>query len=362
MPRTSSSGRGPSIETLTATIHLHGQNFTFKLFSRPLVLGDSVTVQYYWLDSRMFRQITQDASADNFQNCVGHWAASLRSMGIGDDLDQQIHYVMALCYPLVSNRKSLQDVYRDAYLAPGRINAAGPLPKAVRRRVQDIAASQDRLQVQAELDHVLGRFTPPGRVLPLLREAFRHWVGKGVALLRSEGNAGLEQYLEEVDYWLGKYRKRSGCWVRHFINMFAYEAKVSFYRCFANIWVDLIPWLREHRGLDEASERFLRFWHHQNQPLEIPHGQTLGGIHYPTHGRATVSAKRRGKQPVSESLTWVTPRIGPPHVQDVFSGQVLSLHPLSAFFMKDPKACAAAGSFLTSGAYEDVMTRGKGGA
>ncbi len=85
----------------------------------------------------------------------------------------------------------------------------------------------------------------------------------------------------------------SGC--ARFVNLFSYECKVSFFTCYANAWVDLIPWLRKHRGLDKVSERFLRFWHNQN------------------------------------------PSTGGADGRDAFNGQVLALHPLSGFFMKDPR-------------------------
>ena len=58
-------------------------------------------------------------------------------------------------------------------------------------------------------------------------------------------------------------------------------------------------------------------------------------------------------------ITWQTVRSEPQFIPDVFSGQVLSLHPLSGFFMKDPAFCAIAGCFLTSDSYEEVMSRGR---
>jgi hypothetical protein len=150
-----------------------------------------------------------------------------------------------------------------------------------------------------------------------------------------------------------KFRKRSDSWVRRFLDLFAYECKAAFHTCYANAWIGLIPWLREHRGLDELSEHFLRFWHNQNQPVEIPHGQTSGGIVYPTRRGVTILDRngRRGRQ----SLSVATERIGPEHVPDAFQGQVLSLHPMSAFFMNDPALCAVAGRFFASDAYEEAQ-------
>lgn len=344
----------PPLKSLDATLSLLGNDFQFKLYTRPLVLGDAATIDYYWIDSRHLRR-GADSDLANFRACVGLWGTAMRVSGLGDDLTQQVHYVTALCYPLVNQCNSLHDIYLDAYLAPSRVKPASRLPQAIYLQIQDVVKSRCRFQVQKELDGVLGRFEPPSRDLPVLQEAFRYWVGKGVVLMRQRGNDGLKEFLREVDYWLSKFRKRSDPIVRHFINMFAYEAKVAFYRCYANAWVALIPWLREHHGLDEVSERFLRFWHHQNQPVEIPHGRTAGGISYPTHRRATFIGKDQSGKPVARSLMWETQQIGPTHLRDVFSGQVLSLHPLSAFFMRNSDACATAGRFFTSTRYEGVM-------
>jgi hypothetical protein len=323
-------------------------------------LGQYGTVQYYWADGSQFRNMRTDVATANFRSAIGYWAAAMQDMGLWHELDQQVHYVLAVCYALVGRCKSLQDVYRDAYLAPGTVQVdATSLPDDVRQRIQEVVHSRDRSQVQRELDAALGRFEPPARVMPLLQTACRRWVGRGVSLLRQQGNDGVEQFVREVDYWLAKCRKKGGhVWVRHFLNLFAYECKAAFYTCYCNAWIGLIPWLRENRGLDLLSERFLRFWHTQNQPIEIPHGQTPGGILYPTsQGMLVAEADGKG-QYVSHFLHVRTEQIGPTHVRDLFSGQVLSLHPLSAFVMKDRALCAIAGRFFASDAYDLALGRG----
>lgn len=103
------------------------------------------------------------------------------------------------------------------------------------------------------------------------------------------------------------------------------------------------------------SERLLRFWHHQNQPIEVPHGRTLGGIYYPTRGGAAVFERASNGRGACRSITWETQHIGPTHIPDVFHGQVLSLHPLSGFFMKDAALCAIAGRFFASDCCDEVI-------
>src|SRR5438067_1955533 len=88
-----------SVESLTVPIRLRGQDFTFKLFTRPLRLGPYGTIRYYWMDSSQLRAaLASDAAAANFRNCVGHWWAAMQAAGLGDDPEQQAHLVTALCY------------------------------------------------------------------------------------------------------------------------------------------------------------------------------------------------------------------------------------------------------------------------
>ncbi len=281
----------------------------------------------------------------------------MQAAGAAGDIDNQVHYILAVTYALVCRRKSLQNIVLDAYLSPNstRASRSTGLPEEIRERIREVTASRNRMQVQAELANLLRRFTVPPQMMPLLQEACRRWGGRGIVLMRQQGHDGLEQFLREADYWMQKFRKRSDRWVRHFLDLFAYECKVAFHTCYANARIGLIPWLREHRGLDELSERFLRFWHNQNQAVEIPRGQTPSGILYPTqHGISTLDRNRRHQQ----TLSVATERIGPEPIPAAFQGQVLSLHPMSAFFMKDPALCAVAGRFFASDAYEVFQNPG----
>jgi hypothetical protein len=221
-----------------------------------------------------------------------------------------------------------------------------------------VVRSRDRFRVQQELDAVLGRFEPPVEVMPRLQEACRHWGGEGVCRLRQHGEDGLQQFLRDLQYCLARYRKRSGRWLRHFLNLFAYECIVAFYTCYANAWVGLIPWLRENRGLHFLSEHFLRFWHNQNQPVEIPHDQMPAGIRYPSRQGVQVAEVDGTAGRTSPRLSPQIEQLSPSHVRDVFSGHLLSLHPLSCFFMKDAALCAIAGRFFASAEYDLALERG----
>jgi hypothetical protein len=204
------------------------------------------------------------------------------------------------------------------------------------------------------LDASLGAYQPSRGDQLGFEQAFAQWVDKGVNSLRLLGVDGLESWLQEVDSRLKKYRKRCPPRVRAFINFFAYQAKTSFYLCYANFWIGLIPWLREHHGLDELSERFLRVWHNQNQPIALPPGRTASGIYYPTHGRATLLTQGSVPAGTARQVTWQTPRIGVDHVPDVFSGQVLALHPMAWYLFADSALRETTGRFFASSEFETI--------
>jgi hypothetical protein len=356
------SHREAKTKQITVTIERARRRYPFALCSRLLKLGPDATIQYYWMDSTEFRNLGSKQHVSNYFNCLQHWWESIQLQGNNDDLDQQIHYVLAQAHPIFCKSKSVQDNYRDAYLHMESVpnDVAKCLPDEDRERIGEIVRSQDRDRVKAELDMALGRHTPPECIMPALREALRRWAGNGVVLWRRNGTEGLKQWLNEVEYWAEKYRHRRGVspLVRHFVSMFAYEAKISFYTCYANAWIDILPELRKRHGLDLVSERFMRVWHNQNQAVEIRHGQTRHGVYYPTGIRYDIMVPDPRGRLEPRRISVPTERIGPTHLPDVFSGQVLSLHPLSGFFMKDPSLCAVAGRLFASPRFDQVMANG----
>jgi hypothetical protein len=318
------------------------------------------------MDSRAFRQQRGRALAPNYASCLGHWWAAMGREGMHADLDQQVHLVLARCYPLVCQSKSLQDVYVDAHLAstdgPVRDNPPA-LPLDVQAAIQAAVARRDRTVVQQMLDEVFERQSPPTRELPAFQEALQHWAGNGVAALRKDGldwwagpGSHLAHWLDQVEKELKQYRRRGGQpRVRQFANLFAYQAKVSFYTCYSNAWIDLIPWLRQHQNLDPTSERFLRLWHYQNQPIEVLQGRSASGLVYPTPGQVRHFQLQGADKPDCANVLGPEPRSGTSALPDVFTGQVLSLHPLSAYVMNDPLLATLVGRFLVAPEYDAVM-------
>ena len=302
------------IEPVTATVSIDGREFPFLLWNRRLRLGEAVEVDYYWMDVSDLGT----PGSKNTRSCIEHRRAAMRLMGWDDDPHEQVRYLAARCYPPLASGKAVHSIYRHARLGPnfddpsaGKIPEAISLPDDAVARIDRAVAGRDIAGVRRELDEVLEWRGPAGVAeTKAFHEEFVPRILGALDALRLGDEEGVDRALAAVTSELGRRRRRGGIGPeRHFLNMFEYEVKTSFYLCYANAWVDLVPWLREHRGLDPAGERFLRFWHHQNQPLE-------GGPDGLADPRAA------------------------------FSGQVLALHPASAFFMHDPSLLEFAGRYF----------------
>jgi hypothetical protein len=244
-------------------------------------------------------------------------------------------------------------IYSDAYL--GKVAERCKLmdhPDGIRHQVQDVVASRDSALVRQEMDRALGWQEPsPAQERAFLRK-YESITKAGAAAWFQHGEAGVTQFLKEVQQFFSSGRKRGGRpMLRNYIDLMAYEAKVAFYLCYSNAWVDLIPWLKEHRGLDELSERFLRFWHYQNQPVELPPGRTPSGLLLPAHVRVPFAANA----PILLELEDAVPQA----LRPVLCGQVLGLHPLSQFFMVDATLRSIAGKYFSSDEPDRVQRSGR---
>jgi hypothetical protein len=301
------------------TVHLGGEAFTFDLCGRRLALGRDRTIDYYWMDSTGFRITRARRKIDpaSFRNCVGHWWAAMRASGWDRDPDQVEHLLLAAGYAVLSGSKAVHQVFRDAHLAPRATKpTTAALADGVRGRVREAVAGRDRARVGRELDVIFDAPAPPPDVdATVMRQTLDGMLAHGRDLVREYGvEEGVAQFIGRLDAWADAKRKKGNQgWLRDFLNRFGYQCKVAFYTCFANAWIDIIPALRRDRGLDPVSEQFLRFWHTQHPSAEA----------------------------------------------DVFRGQVLSLHPLSGFVMKDRALLAVAGQFFGTAAHERVFARGE---
>src|SRR5262249_25077077 len=136
-----------------------GQDFTFRLCTRPLRLGADVTVRYYWMDSSGFRVARGRRGGDpaNLRNCVGHWWAAVRPDGAGDDPALMRTALCATSPAPLSRSTALQPVYRAAHLMPA---ATAPRDRSLREPVSDlireVVRSRDAGRVREALDELLG--------------------------------------------------------------------------------------------------------------------------------------------------------------------------------------------------------------
>jgi hypothetical protein len=202
--------------------------------------------------------------------------------------------VFAESYRRLGDTRGTQKMYLDANVSRSVTLLRGySLPQDEFKRLRNIARRRDVEGVRRELKSAFVGEEMPEDSKGVLADEAKEWLGFGVQALDTGGDVGLQGW---VDDWLvpkmAKLRKagsRGGHKkdVRYLLNAWAYNAKICFYATYANAWGALIGEL-EAGGLDVRSSRFMRLWHMQN-------------------------SNERG--------------------EDVFWGQVLSLHPLNGRVM-----------------------------
>ncbi|MFV1967238.1 MAG: hypothetical protein ACC628_17555 [Pirellulaceae bacterium] len=320
-------------QSLVIKLEYAGRQFDFQVDERDLQFGRAGEGKYYWMDGRPFRH-RRGRSGPNFRACVDLWWHAVEEAGAAAEIDNQIQLVHAECYPLVNTAKSVQDIFVDAHLHhtadreyridedDGRKRCSERtylLPEDECERLRAVAHSRDLNRIRGELEGLFLGELPSTDEMPAYREAARAWIGNGVVEFRKGGHEGLQQYTQTVDEWIRKLRRRGGLdRVRRFLNMFSYECKVAFYGCYCSAWVEILKWLSQNREANTLGDRFMRLWHHQNRALE------------------------------SEDVR-----------RDVFCGQVLALHPLSAVILTSPQHLTAIGGWIGHADYESITCVGR---
>lgn len=314
----------------TATIELAGQKLLFELEARDLDLGAAEMVPYYWMDDRQFRRRPPGA---NFRACVDHWWTIIGMRGDPDDYDVA-NLVLAELYPYVSTARSLQNTYLDARLhkdadlqrrfvlengtRQAETERMYSLPEAECQRLRTLAASHNTDEVQKAIESLFLGEVAGKNDMPELQKSFDDFLRDGLTAFRAGGSQRLRKYIGSIDKLFSSRRKRGSAERnRLFMNMVQYECKAAFYLCYANTWVDLVPWLEQHYKLSSYSKRLLHLWHNQNQPRENP--DNIPGAS-----------------------------------RDVFCGQVLSLHPLSAFIFGKPEHRVVLGKWISHPDYDNL--------
>lgn len=274
--------------------------FPLRLHRRTLIMGRAGEIEYFWMDSRTFRS---GPGSINLRSCIDAWWEAMGRFGLQHDLDNQINLAMAELFPLVNTSKATQDVFLDAHLGSTAGARDDTLDTDAHDRLRALVDRRNPALVREEFGRLFLGELPPADRMHNYQEAFRHWAGNAAVQLRRRGVGALRSFLAtSMTKQIAVYRRRGDApEPRRFVNMVAYEAKAAFYRCYANAWLDLVPGLASEFKLNPASARFMRLW----------------------HGLGHEDARR-----------------------DMFWGQVLALHPLSAFVMERAEHRFAIGEWL----------------
>jgi len=134
------------------------QEFPFVLSRQPLPLGAAGTVDFFYMLPGELRGRDPERELSNFRSCVGYWWARTQQAGLGRDLHQLRHFVMATAYALVRKDKGQQRIYRDAYLRQGSLDLEElSVTEDTQIQIRRVVDQRDRDGVKALLDDTFRR-------------------------------------------------------------------------------------------------------------------------------------------------------------------------------------------------------------
>lgn len=315
--------------TFNVPLNLDGDEFVIPVCERSLDFSLSSPVKYYWIDSRRIRGSQGNSSETLCRVITQHWRRAMQVKGTWDDVRLR-DFLLASCYPAFADLKNMQKIYLDAYLRDSRNDqtarrqATGTDADSRnighdddnRRRIVELGRNGSIDDLRQEFNRLFAGLQPTAEDHASMHVMGGDIVGRGIQNYEANQDDGVTAFVKAVKdaYCTARKNARGNPAISRFFWSFAYNCKIAFYTCFANVWIDLIPWLQNHQQLDSVAERFLRFWNFQ-------------------HTASTVTV-------------------------DIFAGQLLSLHPLSVFFMVDPASCAAAGRLFSSTAWNSTCRPG----
>ena len=311
------------ITLIEDTLELCGEQFPFYLEHQKIELGAAGPVDFYYMPASPLRKNDPHRKVSNFHSCLEHFRCIMKHSGYGDNWDQQHDHLLASSYEFVRSDKAVQRIYRDAFLRPRTFRPENlKLSEDVQSRIKAAVASHDREAVRQEMARALGGAT--AREDEVASAAgMDKWLNSGVERFRRDGHDGIRTWLVDVENQYKRFRRKSDPPLRIFLQVFAYEAKASFYHKYCNFWISLLPWLTERFDLDLASQRFMGIWHNQNQRVEIDHSRNV--MAETSNTTLCSDGANDNRQCVGRLLEHGAVEFIP----DVFCGQVLALHPLT---------------------------------
>jgi hypothetical protein len=283
--------------TRTARVYFNGIAYDFQLTREIIDLPDGRRIDYWSLSGAGLRE--RGGGRNGLAVVESWWAAMYAASAAGpDELDLE-HYLLARAHLALAHGHASLRVYDVPHLGPRTCREysvdVDEIAELRAGMVETVGSGgggggggedDGHTFVQRELERLFLRRegrqdggTQRDELLPhdpfgglpvrgeagVYHKALALWLHYGKELAYRYGRIGVERWLDVVTAELRKYQGRSaaklkrgtGGRVRRFASMFALECASRFHVCLANAWVELIPWLRAHEGLDPLSERFM---------------------------------------------------------------------------------------------------------
>jgi hypothetical protein len=236
----------------------NSRSFAFPLFVKEETYGD-VEIKHVWMEKKLvYGQRGKDSAlashiADFF------WELCI-SQGAADNNEAQQSYILARLAPEVRSNAS-RTVFNDAHLS---------FNNKLRRRIAKLLTGA--LRNHTGKGYSPENFRKATRLLGPVR--LNHHGRQKYKEVESELLCGsCRRLLVDRDAAIviarNTWKKFERQWGRHsgfplekkVLNVLSYESRAALHRCYAALWEELIPKIREAIKLDPVSEMFLRLWH-----------------------------------------------------------------------------------------------------
>jgi hypothetical protein len=268
------------METRERSFTIGDEQFDFELCFRPSVPLGNATIGQWWMPiTPLYGQRSKERPGKNHRALVRSYWATVVERGEAQVRSAQETYLLAALVPNVRSEGS-KTIFDDSF--PSQPNPAAlrkavePLQKALQLE-RDKTLSREQFHLKSL--EVLGRTEfPPGveeqyevLVNSLLDEPIR-------LLMRGDQDIAVAKLFDLWKAFLNRRRHTEN--ERIVLDVLSYEARTALHATYSVAWQRLLRGLYQGGELDEATARFMMFWHldkrDSNTGVSLFHGHVFG--------------------------------------------------------------------------------------
>lgn len=281
-------------------------SYSFEFCRKEARFGE-VIVDQFWLDKRLLYG-QRNSSPRNLHAIVDAFWSNCRRLNATDDRGSQESYLLAKLLPSVRSNGS-KKILLDSIIESS--NASAAEDAAIRELEECLRLSEiDELELEDFYTQTQA-FLSPEENIPEAWDEYSEMkerlLGVSCDTLRRDTAAAISAAEAEWDRWYRSISRRKGHEkTKQVLDVFSYEARAAFHRCYSSVWVELLPLLAARFEWSQETAVFHALWHLDLcMPSEIDaslfhffHGHIFG-LH---PAGATFSQTYRGGELIADAI------------------------------------------------------------